>query len=115
MTLGTRLYTWLRGEFVGEDGFGNRYFRDRKTARGQRERRWVMFNGAPEATKVPPEWHAWLHHTTDAPLEGARHAWQKPHHPNLSGTQYAYFPPGHDRRGGKRDKATGDYESWRPS
>ncbi len=115
MDLGTRLYTWLRGELVGEDGFGNRYFRDRKTARGRRERRWVMFNGAPEATKVPPEWHAWLHHTTDAPLEGARHAWQKPHRPNLSGTKHAYFPPGHDRRGGKRDKATGDYESWRPS
>jgi NADH:ubiquinone oxidoreductase subunit len=115
MSLGTRLYTWLRGEFVGEDGFGNRYFRDRKTVRGRRERRWVMFNGAPEATKVPPEWHAWLHHTADAPLEGARHSWQKPHRPNLSGTQYAYFPPGHDRRGGKRDKATGDYESWRPS
>ena len=40
---------------------------------------------------------------------------QKPHRPNLSGTKFAYFPPGHDRRGGKRDKATGDYESWRPS
>ena len=115
MDLGTRLYTWLHGEFVGEDAFGNRYFRDRRTARGRRERRWVMFNGKPEATKVPPEWHAWLHHTSDAPLEGARHSWQKPHCPNLSGTKFAYFPPGHDRRGGKRDKATSDYESWRPS
>lgn len=115
MNLGTRLYTWLHGEFVGEDTFGNRYYRERRALRGRKERRWVMYNGALEASKVPPEWHAWLHFSSDAPLEGKRQAWQKPHRPNLTGTRFAYFPPGHDRRGGKRDKATGDYESWRPS
>ena len=26
-TLGLRLYTWRKGEFVGEDEFGNRYYR----------------------------------------------------------------------------------------
>ncbi|MBN2751354.1 MAG: NADH:ubiquinone oxidoreductase subunit NDUFA12 [Rhodospirillaceae bacterium] len=115
MDLGTRLYTWLHGEFVGADSFGNRYFRARKTLRGQRERRWAMFNGKPEASKIPAEWHAWLHHTTDAPLEGVRYTWQKPHRPNLTGTKYASFPAGHARRGGRRNKATGDYEPWRPS
>ena len=29
MTLGTRLLTWLRGELVGTDAYGNRYYRDR--------------------------------------------------------------------------------------
>jgi len=28
-TFGTQLWTWLYGEFVGEDEFGNRYFRTR--------------------------------------------------------------------------------------
>ena len=34
-TWGTRLDTWLHGEFVGEDEQGNRYFRSK---RGQRSR-----------------------------------------------------------------------------
>jgi NADH:ubiquinone oxidoreductase subunit len=29
MTLGTRLLTWLRGELVGTDSFGNRYYREK--------------------------------------------------------------------------------------
>ena len=29
ITLGTRLYTWLRGEEVGRDDFGNRYYREK--------------------------------------------------------------------------------------
>ena len=27
--LGTRIYTWLRGEAVGGDGAGNRYYREK--------------------------------------------------------------------------------------
>ncbi len=114
MSVGTRLYTWLRGERVGEDSFGNTYYRNRKAKLHGQERRWVIYNGAPEASKVPAEWHAWLHHTVDAPLECAHHAWQQPHRPNLTGTKYAHFPAGHERRGGHRDKTTGDYEAWRP-
>ena len=48
-----RLFTWRRGELVGTDQFGNTYYRDKK-ATGRRERRWVLYNGEPEATKVPP-------------------------------------------------------------
>ena len=40
-----------------------------------------------EASRVPPEWHAWLHYTTDAPLpDDGRRAWQKPHQANMTGT-----------------------------
>jgi NADH:ubiquinone oxidoreductase subunit len=114
--LGTRLQTMFSGVEVGQDQFGNRYYRDRKTPQGIRERRWVMYVGEPEASKVPPEWHIWLHHTADAPIATAsplRKAWQKPYEQNQSGTEAAYFPPGHE--GGKRAKATGDYESWKPN
>lgn len=115
-TIGTLLKTWVAGSKVGEDGFGNRYYRGRGRRGYKRERRWVLYKGAPEASKVPPEWHAWLHHTTDEPLDTAdRHPWQKEHIPNLTGTRAAYVPPGSVLRGGKRRRNTGDYEPWTPS
>jgi NADH:ubiquinone oxidoreductase subunit len=121
MTIGTRLFTWLRGELVGADGDGNRYFREKGGIRRDvgglgRERRWVLYQGEAEASKVPPEWHAWLHHTLDAPPLGERAApvWLKRHQPNLTGTPLAYRPRGHELKGGHRAKATGDYEPWRP-
>ncbi len=112
---GTKLFTWWKGELVGSDGFGNRYFR---TKSGAVKKRWVIYNGKAEASKVPPEWHGWLHHQTDAVPDNAtpsyRRPWQKEHVPNLTGTNAAYRPPGHLLAGGKRDGATGDYEAWTP-
>jgi NADH:ubiquinone oxidoreductase subunit len=113
---GTMLQTWFCGVRAGEDEFGNVYYRGRRTPEGVREKRWVVYAGEPEASKVPPEWHIWLHHTADAPLSDEdRRPWQKPHQQNLTGTPDAYLPPGHTLEGGKRDPATGDYEAWKPS
>ncbi|MDP9128745.1 MAG: NADH:ubiquinone oxidoreductase subunit NDUFA12 [Pseudomonadota bacterium] len=115
---GTLVQTLFCGVEEGRDSFGNRYYRERRTPAGVRERRWVVYAGEPEASKVPPEWHIWLHHTAAAPLSEDspfRQRWQKPHQPNLTGTADAYLPPGHTFEGGKRDKATGDYEAWRPA
>jgi NADH:ubiquinone oxidoreductase subunit len=115
-TIGTRLFTLFHGRPVGRDSAGNRYYRSRGGAhREGRERRWVVYNGAVDASRVPPEWHAWLHHTTDLPLpEPARFPWQRPHVPNETGTAAGYRPPGHDYQGGVRAAATGDYEAWTP-
>ena len=122
VNLGTRIYSWLRGERVGADQFGNRYYREKGGGKVhadslRKERRWVIYDGEVEASRVPAEWHAWLHHTTqDLPPEGgpAKRPWQKDHLPNLTGTAAAYRPPGHILQGGQRDKATGDYEPWVP-
>jgi NADH:ubiquinone oxidoreductase subunit len=124
MTLGTRLLTWLRGDYVGIDSLGNRYYREkgrralpRGGGRASREKRWVIYAGEPEGSKVPSEWHAWLHHTIDeAPQPGSRvrHPWEKEHLPNMTGTPYAYHPPGSILRGGRRAPSTGDYEPWTP-
>ncbi len=117
MTIGTRLYTWLKGERVGEDGFGNRYYQERGAPARARRRRWVMYKGTPEASKVPPEWHAWLHRIVDSPpteAAAAPRSWQKPHLPNLTGTAYAYRPPG-DMAGGDRPEGMpAPYQPWRP-
>lgn len=103
---------------VGTDTLGNVYYTAKPRKGYKRERRWVIYNGVPEASNVPPEWHGWLHHQTDVvPAQAEksyRRPWQKPHVPNLTGTVQAYRPPGHVLEGGRRDKATGDYEAWKP-
>lgn len=114
-TLGTALFTWRKGELVGADAYGNRYFQEKNPA-GPRRRRWVLYRGEVEGSKVPAEWHAWLHHTSDeTPADPApRRGWERPHVANLTGTPSAYRPPGAVARGGRRDRTTGDYEPWRP-
>ncbi|MGQ0527857.1 MAG: NADH:ubiquinone oxidoreductase subunit NDUFA12 [Alphaproteobacteria bacterium] len=107
-----------RAKKIGEDGAGNRYFTANARKGYKRERRWVLYKGAPEASAVPPEWHGWLHHQTneipDSGRAGFRRSWQKPHKPNLTGTTGAYRPPGHILEGGQRAPATGDYKAWCP-
>jgi len=99
-TPGIRFTIGRRGVFIGQDEFGNRYY-EAKDARdsydSQRARRWVTYNGYAEASKVPPDWHGWLHHTfeeppTTHPLK--RQSWEKEHRPNLSGTVHAWRPKG---------------------
>lgn len=116
-TIGTRLHTWLFGEKVGSDRFGNDYYRDRRRREGRRERRWVIYQGEPEGSAVPPEWQGWLTHTVEAtPLEHPPVArpWLKEHQPNLTGAAGAYRPPGALLEGGRRPPATDDYEPWLP-
>lgn len=116
-TVGTRIFTALYGKRVGEDRFGNVYYTEKKAANGRRAKRWVIYKGITEGSKVPAEWHAWLHYTVDAPLSEKaedRYEWQKEHLPNLTGTKHAYRPKGHEYSGGKRAKATGDYQAWSP-
>ncbi len=112
-TFGTWLYTRLHGIEVGIDEIGNHYYTERNGGR----RRWVIYNGEVEASRVPPEWNAWLHHTTDEipSSKGASHTWQKPHQPNLTGTVDAYHPAGSILARNEQPHAVGDYEPWRPA
>jgi NADH:ubiquinone oxidoreductase subunit len=119
-TFGTQLWTWRYGELVGEDESGNRYFR---TTDGKIdptlgfERRWVIYNGLAEPSRVTPDWHGWLHHTVDVPPTQENYQprpWQKAHLPNLTGTANAWHPQGSTLAAGKRPRATGDYKAWTP-
>lgn len=109
-TVGTQLFTWRKGEKVGEDDQGNTYYQTRDGAR-----RWVIFNGEVEGSRVSPDWHGWLHHTfdnspADRPL--VHKSWEKPHQPNLTGTPAAYAPAGSMRQAAPADRR--DYEAWSP-
>ena len=119
-TLGA-LFTIRRTSLqVGADEFGNRYFQaktDRESYDKGRRRRYVIYKGYAEPTKIPPEWHAWMHYLTDEPPTVAplrRRAWEKDHIPNLTGTVYAWRPKGSIARGGERAPAVGDYQAWTP-
>ncbi len=116
-TIGTSLFSARNGESVGEDIFGNIYYRHKKSAKGV-DKRWVIYNGANDASRVPPEWHGWLHHSYDeipqSHLPQAR-IWEKQPTGNLTGTADAYRPAGALEAGGVRAKATGDYEPWNPA
>jgi NADH:ubiquinone oxidoreductase subunit len=118
-TLGALFTIAKRATFVGEDSFGNRYFeaRDTRDSYDGRKRRWVTYKGYADASKIPPDWHGWIHHTFDEPPTVAPFklkAWEKDHLPNLTGTPYAYRPTGAISMGGDRQPAAGDYQPWRP-
>lgn len=109
-SLGTQLWTWRKGHKVGEDEQGNLYYQSKDA-----KRRWVIFNGENEASRVSPDWHGWLHHTwdtapSDTPL--VRKDWEKPHLPNLTGTAMAYAPAGSIRKADPKERS--DYEAWSP-
>ncbi|RDC60616.1 uncharacterized protein HME9302_01830 [Alteripontixanthobacter maritimus] len=116
-TFGTMLDTSRNGEKVGTDAQGNAYFRASKRHGDGRERRWVIYEGANDSSRVPPEWHGWLHGSFDdvpeSHLPPAR-IWETEHTPNATGTDAAYRPQGALERGGKRARAVGDYEAWTP-
>lgn len=109
-TLNTRVWTRLYGEKVGEDDQGNVFYQNKDG-----KRRWVIYNGESEASRVDTNWHGWLHHTfaeppTKDPL--ARKSWEKPHIPNLTGTPGAYYPPGSLRKADPLPRS--DYDAWQP-
>lgn len=116
-TIGTLLWSSRKGEHVGTDGQGNKYYRSKKVRAGEAERRWVIYNGANDASRVPAEWHGWLHHSYDELPEShlpAPKIWEAEFTPNKTGTNAAYRPMGALERGGKRARATGDYQAWTP-
>lgn len=109
-TLNTRFWTWRSGAAVGEDALGNRYFQS-----GGGKRRWVIYNGESEASKVPVEWHGWLHHTYDLPPTEdplPRRVWERPGMPNMTGTPAAYRPAGSILNA--VPVARTDYDAWNP-
>ena len=127
-TLGTHWWAMRAGgEHVGTDAQGNKYYRAKNNFGGknapsygsytQAEKRWVIYDGANDASRVPSEWHGWLHGAFDDVPESnlpPAKIWEADYTPNATGTPQAYRPAGAIERGGKRAAADGDYEAWSP-
>ncbi len=111
-TLNTKLYTMRKGIKVGEDAEGNSYYRTANDSK-----RWVIYNGEAEASRVGADWHGWLHRTFDeVPSEKplAHKEWEIPHQENVTGSALAYAPAGSIRAAGKAPVERSDYEAWSP-
>ncbi|MEX1660708.1 NADH:ubiquinone oxidoreductase subunit NDUFA12 [uncultured Thioclava sp.] len=109
-TFGTQLFTARKGVKVGEDEQGNIYYHSRDD-----KKRWVIYNGVIEASRIPPDWHGWMHFTYDEPptvQPFAHKPWEKPHQENHTGTSAAYVPPGSIRLAQPVERR--DYEAWQP-
>lgn len=109
-TIGTQFWTWRNGKKVGEDAEGNVFYQNKDGSR-----RWVIYAGEAEASRVSPEWHGWLHHTwaeppTETPLP--HKPWEKEHLANLTGTPGAYHPDGSLYFAEPASRR--DYDAWQP-
>jgi NADH:ubiquinone oxidoreductase subunit len=110
-TIGTSLQIWRQGNKLGSDSLGNVYYGSKSG------RRWVVYDGANDPSRLPPEWYAWLHHQLDDVPDQALPPppkFLKAPTGNLTGTPQAYRPSGAMERGGVRQAASGDYEAWTP-
>ena len=106
-TLGTFIYTFFVGKFVGFDEFGNKYYSN------SRGKRWVIYKNNVESSKIPAEWHLWIHFLTkNIPSDNPnKFSWQKEHEENLTGTTRAHRPEGSLASDVKKNSKK--YETWK--
>lgn len=118
-TFTTMLDSARNGELVGHDAQGNKYYRAKKPyPKGHpfqgRERRWVIYNGSNDASRVPAEWHGWLHGSLAGVPESnlpPPRIWEVEYTPNATGTAKAHHPH-HAHLA--HSKGAGEYEAWSP-
>ena len=103
-TLGTKLKTIFSGKLVGTDSTGNKYYQSKAG------KRWVIYSGEIDASKIPSEWYSWIHFMNNRVENNhdlKKYNWQKPHQSNQTGTENAYHP----NRNNKKKKKK--YTSWK--
>ena len=104
-TFGTRIKTILFGKFIGSDEYGNKYYQNKKG------KRWVIYANEIDASKIPVEWYSWIHFMPNK-IENIhkleKHDWQKPHQPNFTGTDSAYYPNKNNKNATEKK-----YKSWK--
>ena len=104
-TLGTRLKTIFFGKLVGTDSFGNKYYESKNG------KRWIIYSDEIDASNIPVEWYSWMHFTPNR-IEKShdieKYTWQKPHQPNNTGTEKAYYP-----NRNKNNVINKKYKSWK--
>ena len=106
-TIGTRIWSFLNGYQVGKDKFGNLYMQNKNDTK-----RWVLYEGEVDSSKVPPEWNGWLRFTSkEIPTTEKRYKWEKEHLKNQTGTKNSYYPSASVFRN-PRSKKRAEYEQW---
>ena len=98
MKLLVSIYLQFFGNKVGEDEYGNQFFElNRKDYLG-RKKRYCLYKGIPEASKISPEWHPFMHYQIDAKnvrTTFKQYKWQKPYVPDTTLSKNKYLPKDH--------------------
>lgn len=118
MNLINKIKIQLTATKVGEDEFGNRYFEEKSEKISAKKKRFIIYHGQVEASKIPATWHRWLHYTTDkipVNVNCHKYSWQKIHLPNLSGTLYEHSASASINKKGDRKLVSSDFEAWNPN
>ena len=112
-TVGTKLYTFLKGKKVGEDYLGNFYYESK-----DQKNRWCIYSDQSEASRISPEWNSWLRFTSNTLPKGNNFSfeWQKRFNGNTTGLDSAYKPS--TKRVGRLkedlENYHSDYKAWKP-
>ena len=88
-TVGTKLYTFLKGKKVGEDYLGNFYYESK-----DQKNRWCIYRDQSDASRISPEWNSWLRFisNTRPSSNNPTYEWQKRYDGNSTGLDSAYKP-----------------------
>lgn len=70
---------------IGEDEYGNKYYINPKN-----NARICIYHGTPEPSKIPPEWHGWVHGNAENPVKSLDFEWIKKYIPNTTGTNFVH-------------------------
>ena len=112
-TVGTNLYTFLKGKKVGEDYLGNSYYESK-----DQEKRWCIYCDQSEASRISPEWNSWLRFisSTLPTSNNIIYEWQKRFDGNTTGLDSAYKPSmiKVGRPKGDLENYHSDYKAWKP-
>lgn len=114
-TLSLMLFTRRHGTLIGADQFGNQYYQH-ASSKDILHKRWVVYNGYADASRIPPSWKAWLYDEACDPPDNSpdtRKPWIMPYEENLTGTPEAYKPKGSQfSRVSKQGSASKHYTPW---
>ena len=112
-TVGTNLFTFLKGKKVGEDYLGNSYYESK-----DQEKRWCIYFDQSEASRISPEWNSWLRFISNTVPDSNNNSyeWQKFFKGNASGLDSAYKPSiiREGRLNEDLEDYQSDYKAWKP-
>ena len=104
LTFGTFLKTIFFGKYVGNDEYGNKYYKSKKYERS------VIYYNQIESTKITSDWFLWIHHTIDKipNSKDTKFSWQKKHLENQTGTINSFKPTQISKKNLNKK-----YETWK--
>jgi len=87
-TIGTMIYTFFYGKFIGKDEFENKYYQSKSG------KRWVIYSNEVDSTTISNDWYPWMHFLNNKipNKNNNKYQWKKLREKNLTGSDNTYRP-----------------------